>query len=328
MEAGPLKFSSVKGKRVIVTGGAGIIGRELLKRLGQQGASVFSVDRMPLPDGEWPGVTHLQQDLATAVLDELRGFQPQIIMHLAAAFERSEESPEFWETNWHDNTLLSHRIADMTMDMAGLETFVFASSYLNYAPSLYMMPEPTGDTAYLKESDTVSPRNVCGASKYYTERELKFIKDVYRPSLRTLSARIYRVYGCGSKDVISRWVRAALAGDTIEVYNRENRFDYIYAGDVAEGLLRLAESAEAEGPVNLGSGRARSVAEVLDILAKLLPESREKMKDLGSQAPFEASCADLAMLKRYCEWSPPTSLEDGIKTLTAYEQNRAGRGEG
>jgi len=319
-----LKASSVKGKRVIVTGGAGVIGRELLKLLSREGARILSVDRHPLPEGDWPGISHIQKDLGGDSLEELRDFQPQVILHLAATFERSEESPSFWDINWHDNTLLSHRIVDLTKDMPELEVFVFASSYLPYSPSLYLKPSWRGDVVYLKEDDLIVPRNLCGAAKFYTEGELEFIKEVLKPSLRIVHARIYRVYGCGSRDVISRWVRAALAGDEIEVYNKENRFDYIFVGDVAEGLLRLAESPDAEGPVNLSYGTARRVQDVLDILVEYIPSAKARIRDLGSKEPFEASCADLTLLNQFCGWSPPTELKKGIKAIIDFEQNRAG----
>ena len=45
-------------------------------------------------------------------LSELIDFNPEVIIHLAAAFERSEETPEFWGVNWHDNMLVSHNVVD------------------------------------------------------------------------------------------------------------------------------------------------------------------------------------------------------------------------
>lgn len=313
----------IRGKRVLVTGGAGVIGRELLKLLIKEEANIRSVDRYPLPDGDWPSVHHIQKDLAKDSLDELRDFQPQVILHLAAAFERSKESSEFWSTNWRDNVLLSHRIVDLTKEMPYLEAFVFASSYLVYSPSLYLSPSLRDDAVYLKEDDLIAPRNLCGAAKYYTERELEFVKGVLHPSLRTTYARIFRVYGCGSRDVISRWVRAALSSQDIKVYNKQNRFDFIFAKDVAEALLRLAENTSAEGAVNLGSGITWSIQDVLNLLVEYVPMAQSRIQDLGTMEPFEASCADLARLKRLTAWAPPTNLETGVKSVMEFEQSKA-----
>ncbi len=316
-----MEGSYIEGKRVIVTGGAGVIGCELLKLLGEKGATVLSVDRCPLPKRNWQGVRQVQKDLATDNMDELREFQPQIIFHLAAAFERSEESAKFWDTNWHDNILLSHRIIDLATEIPDLAVFVFASSYLVYSSSLYLSPSLRDDAVRLKEEDPIAPRNLCGAAKYYTERESEFVKEVLNPSLRAIYARIFRVYGCGSKDVISRWIRAGLRQERIEVFGRENRFDYIFAGDVAEGLMKLAEANNARGPVNLGTGTSRKIDDVIRIIQREIPHIQIDGVEKKNME-FEASSADISLLGHITGWHPPTSLEDGIKRVIDFERDQ------
>ena len=318
--------SVLRDKRVFITGSAGVIGSELIKILIGKGANLLSMDRNPLREIHSKGVVHRQVDLSCDNLDEVMEFKPQIIYHLAAAFERSKESADFWPINWRDNTLLSHRITDIAKYNVELEVFIFASSYLGYSPSLYLSPSPRDNVVYLKEDSLIEPRNITGASKFYSESELEFIKEYYNPSLRIVNARIYRVYGCGSRDIISRWIRQSLSGGNFQLYNKENRFDYISAYDVAEGLVRLAESPEAEGPVNLGSGVARSVQDVWRIISEHFPEIISRTQDMGSVEPFEASCADLTKLKRVTGWVPPTTLDEGIRTVLEFERAQASKG--
>ena len=304
----------------MVTGAAGVIGRELLNILISKDANVLSVDRLPLPEGDYGKVKHIMMDLAVDSYDELIEFKPEVIIHLAAAFERSGESPDFWGTNWHDNNLVSHRLVDFIKQLPSLEVFVFASSYLLYNPSLYLSNTQRDGVTYLREDDVIIPRNLCGASKFYTEREIEFVRKVVKPELRQVNARIYRVYGRGSKDVISRWIRNGLANENIETYNKDNQFDYIFAGDVAEGLLVLAENGNAMGNVNLGSGVARSVNDVLNILLDLNILDESLIIDKGVTEDFEASCADLTRLKSLTGWVPPTDLKTGIKKIIDYER--------
>ena len=315
-----MNYESVKGKNVMVTGAAGVIGRELLNILISKDANVLSVDRLPLPEGDYGKVKHIMMDLAVDSYDELIEFKPEVIIHLAAAFERSCESPDFWGTNWHDNNLVSHRLVDFIKQLPSLEVFVFASSYLLYNPSLYLSNTQRDGVTYLREDDVIIPRNLCGASKFYTEREIEFVRKVVKPELRQVNARIYRVYGRGSKDVISRWIRNGLANENIETYNKDNQFDYIFAGDVAEGLLVLAENGNAMGNVNLGSGVARSVNDVLNILLDLNILDESLIIDKGVTEDFEASCADLTRLKSLTGWVPPTDLKTGIKKIIDYER--------
>ena len=310
----------MRAHRVLVTGGAGVIARELLDLLAARGATVLSVDRLPLASAAPDGVTHEIADLATTDLRPIVAFRPTIVLHLAATFERSAESPEFWGQNWSDNVVVTHRLAEMASKMAGVGAFVFASSYLVYRPTQYLFATPAEDGVALAEDAEIWPRNLCGSAKLYGEAELAFARDVMGGTFRTVSARIFRVYGRGSRDVVSRWVRAALNDEPIEVYHPENRFDYVYSRDVAEGLLRLATDAGAEGVFNLGSGRARTVAEVVAAVEAVT--GRHLAASASSpDEPYEASRADVSRLRQRLGWSPPTTLEDGVTQLVAHEES-------
>jgi nucleoside-diphosphate-sugar epimerase len=311
---------ALRGQRVLVTGGAGVIARELLAQLSAAGAETLSVDRLPLPSAEPPGVDHLIADLAVADLGPIERFRPRHVFHLAATFERSVESPEFWEQNWTDNVVVTHRLADIAA-RGGIESLVFASSYLVYDPAQYSTPSaPTGAVA-LAESSPLGSRNLCGAAKLYGEAEVRFVRDVQGAGFRAVFPRIFRVYGRGSRDVVSRWVRAALAGDPIEVYHPENRFDYIFSADVAAGLIAMATSPRASGAINLGSGNARPVAAVIDAIERAMGTSLSARTNEVDE-PFEASCADVGRLRATTGWTPPTALEAGVERLVEFERSQ------
>lgn len=314
-------------ERVVVTGGAGVIGRELLARLARRDCEILCLDREPLPQPAPPNVRFIQVDLAKGGMDEIASFAPHTIYHLAAAFERAQETPDFWEANYRDNLLVTHRLHDLIRRLPGLRHYVFASSYLIYQPELYLFPAPREDARALDEDAPVRPRNLCGAAKYLAEREIDFLVEVDRRPLSCVSARIFRVYGRGSRDVISRWVRALLSDEPVVVYNPENRFDYIFAGDVAEGLIRLRDAATpGHRIVNLARGRAHRVADVLGVLGREFNQLSRLRQDAAAEERHEASVADLARLKTLTGWRPATSLEDGIAKVVAFERAKAGNG--
>ena len=313
--------AALAGRRVLVTGGAGVIASELLARLSEAGVETLSVDRLPVATPP-PGVRHLVGDLGVMDLAPVAAFRPEVMFHLAATFERSVETPEFWAENWNDNVVASHRLTELAAGTGGVDAFVFASSYLVYDPVQYLRPTPEGEPAPLAEDSRLRPRNLCGAAKLYAEAEIEFAREVQHRPFRAVHARIYRVYGRGSRDVVSRWVRAALAGEPIEVYHPENRFDYVFAGDVAEGLLRMAVSPRAEGPLNVAAGRARSIHEVIAAIQRATGRELRATTHAVDE-PFEASQADLSRLHAALDWSPGTALEDGVGLLAAFERERA-----
>jgi nucleoside-diphosphate-sugar epimerase len=304
------------GRRVLVTGAAGVIGRVLVGALVSQGARVLCVDIAPRGALGSLGVEYVQADLTQGVPTDVCVFDPEIVFHLAAAFERTEEPPGYWMTSFKNNVLLSHLLLRALVPSPSLKVFVFASSYLVYDPKLYLnVLEPYR----LKETDPIAPRNLVGLAKYFTERELDFLWKT-EGKFRIVSARIFRVYGRGSRDVISRWVRAGLQKEPIEVWGRQNRFDFIFADDVAQGLMRLAESETAQGVINLGSGVARSIDDVVTILRTELDNLQ--VQDRRSDDPIEASCADMSLFQQVTGWLPGTSIEEGIKQIIAYERQR------
>ena len=109
----------------------------------------------------------------------------------------------------------------------------------------------------------------------------------------------------------------ALNNKELIVFNKENMFDFIFARDVAEGLVRIAEKVDSNEIVNLGSGVARRIEDVIKILQEYIPHIR--IKEIKSNDPFEASCADISKLIELTGYRPPTTLEEGIRMVLEYE---------
>jgi len=308
-----------------VTGGAGVIGRELIPRLLEHGAQIFVGDRKLRP-ASWPrSVLYRAGDLNGLQSYELDDFAPEIIVHLASAFERPLESAEFLEENFNDNIQLSHSLMSVVKQTESVKRVVFASSYLVYDPSLYLSSDSGGHSKMrqLIESDTLSPRNLTGVTKLLNEVELAFLQSTVVRPLNVVAARIFRGYGRGSQDVISRWIRAALRNQDIEVHCPEDLFDYVYAGDSAEGLARLAAS-EFSGTVNLGTGRPRSVEDVIGCLRENFSDL--KVKYLESSHLVESSSANTELLKSVLGWVPSTTLEEAIPEIIKYESSVVSNG--
>ena len=306
-----------KNKKILVTGGAGVIGKELVNKMIELGANILCLDIVPKPKELSNMVEYRRVDLSNVKSELIKEFNPEVTFHLAATFERTEETPEFWEDNFRNNIILSHNIIDAAKKCVNLEKFIFASSYLIYSPNLYLFSKPPINSRKLKETELVNPRNLVGAAKYYTEKELEFINKMFGNFI-SISARIYRVYGFGSRDVISRWVRMALNGDELIVFQKENMFDYIFAGDVAEGLIKMAENVNRDKIINLGTGTARRIDDVIKILRDQIPDI--KVKEIEKEGLFEASCADISNLIKLTGWQPKVALEEGIRKIVDYEK--------
>ncbi|MFC5469739.1 NAD-dependent epimerase/dehydratase family protein [Cohnella suwonensis] len=308
----------LRGKRIFVSGGAGVIGQALIQRLFHMGADLFVGDLKPRPNHWHLDIRYRQGDLNYLTKEELLEFSPHYVFHLAAAFERSTESYDFWNENYRHNVKLSHHVMDCMKEMPELLKVVFASSYLIYDPALYQFAEPQREARSLNEEAAIYPRNQCGAAKLLHEIELRFLSE-FRP-FESVCARIYRVYGKNSRDIISRWIQALWQGEKLTVFRKEGIFDYIYADDVAEGLIRLAHS-KATGIVNLGTQNARSVNDVLTVLKNYFPSM--EYSEEPSDIPFEASQANMDRFMALTGWRPSRQLEETIPELVEHYRARA-----
>jgi carbamoyl-phosphate synthase large subunit len=308
-------------KRVFVTGGAGVIGKELIPRLLTRGATVLVGDLKPRPLCFPPEVQYRQGDLNDMSVSELKTFRPEIVFHLAATFERTAETISFWSENFQHNVRLSHHIMTLAQSSPSVERVVFASSYLVYDPAQYLFDAPTGQPVGLTEGSAIRPRNLIGMAKLAHEMELEFLSSFREITFSSASVRIFRGFGRGSRDVISRWIRSLLIGERITVFRPEGLFDYIYAADSAEGLLRIAEADSIVGPVNLGTGKAHRVADVIEILRQHFPSMPTVEQD--SDIPFEASEARLERLTEHAHWRPKYLLPDAIAEIIRYERDSA-----
>ena len=310
---------NLNGKRVFISGGAGVIGRELVQLLIADGAIVMVGDLVQIPENYPKQVMYRRGDLNYITQQELDSFNPEVFFHLAATFERSTESYEHWEeTFWH-NIRLSNYLMTLMRNVAGIKRVVSASSYLIYNKELYIFDQPQSKAIRLKESDPINPRNLTGLAKLAHEIELDFLSKTKSDKFTSISARIYRGYGKNSRDVISRWVRDLLDNKKIAVYKQEGWFDYMYAGDTSKGLYKLA-CIDAVGIVNLGTGRSRQVKDVVEVLKIYFPKMKVEYVDLEFQ--YEASEADTTEFRKLTNWLPERYLEDVIPEIIDFENSR------
>ena len=311
----------MKNKRVFVSGGAGVIGRSLVPLLCKMGAKVYVGDLEEIPQDFPSGIVYRNGDLNDLTQSEIDQFDPEIFIHLAATFERSEETYGHWEENFQHNIKLSHHLITLVRNCPNIQRVVNASSYLIYDKSLYQFQSPKNEPYRLKETDPINPRNLTGLSKLGHEIELDFLSKFNSDKFSSVSARIYRGYGTNSRDIISRWIRALLNDQEITVFNEDGYFDYMYAEDTALGLLKLAQS-DVTGVINLGTGHSRKVKDIINILLDYFPDMKLKKIDKPSDL-IEASEADINLLKEVLGWVPSSKLEETIPVMIEYERSKS-----
>jgi UDP-glucose 4-epimerase len=244
---------SLAGRRVLVTGGSGFIGRHVVSELTADGAQVRVIDLQPHAD---PSVDIVIGDIADpAALEAAFAGGMDSIVHLAAVTSilRSLEHPDL---TFRTNVAGTHALLEAGR-AAGVNSLAFASTNAVTGP----MEEPK-----ITERSRLRPLTPYGSTKAAGEMLMSAYTASY--GLRCAIIRLTNVYGPGmqAKDsIVARLMRAIRLGTTFEIYGDGNQVrDYVHVSDVVQAMRLGLISEEWVGPTVIGSGTSQSVHEVVD----------------------------------------------------------------
>lgn len=292
--------ADLAGRRILVTGGSGFIGRHVVAELARAGARVRVVDLQPHPD---PGVEIVQGDLGDeAVRDACFDGPVDSVVHLAAVTSvlRSLEHPDL---TYRTNVAATHGLLEAAR-AAGVGALVFASTNAVTGP----MEAPA-----ISESAPLRPMTPYGSTKAAAEMLMSAYTASY--GLRCCALRFTNVYGPGmqAKDsIVARLMRAIRLGTTFEVYGdgRQVR-DYVHVSDVFAAVRLGLLSEDWQGPMVIGTGSSLSVLEVLDAVRAVTGTELSVRHGPGRPGEMPAVIVDPSRA-RAAGWSPAYSFADGL----------------
>lgn len=301
----------VKGK-VLVTGGAGFIGREVVKQLQQNGYVVTVLDKAEKPD-DFVNVKYIRGDLQNAAKCVVACAGQDFVIHLAAK-PRIPESFIDPDSYFDDNVTGTKNILTAA-SAVGIRKFVYASSSSVYGNN----PAPH------KPFHKPDPLNYYSMTKLFGEHLCKQYKNMFNLNYTIL--RFFTVYGDEQPDddnkglMISKFYRLAAEGKPLTVHgDGQYKRDYIHVSDVAKACISSVESRVKSEIFNVGTGENISVNEVIDILKEFFPdlkiENEEKPKGYASE-----TLADISKAKKLLGWKPQINIHDGIRGLYNKKHN-------
>lgn len=279
--------------RVLVTGGAGFVGRNLIPALAGHTVTVNDlpsrIDHLP-----WvrPGDVSLR-----AVCDYAMEGQ-QAVIHLAAlaGVAQCADKPDL-AIEW--NILGAANVLEAARG-AGCRRVVLVSS-----------------------AAAATPTNPYAASKAALEALGRAWGCTY--GLEVVIVRPTNIYGphCRGKDsVIPRWLRAARAGEPLRVEGNHQR-DYVYVGDVCAALVAALTATKLRRGatlVEVGSGVPVMTLELIHAVEMTVGHPLEIVVEAERPGDRHAPGADLSEAQYALDWMPQTTLADGLARTWAWMQ--------
>jgi UDP-glucose 4-epimerase len=301
---------------VIVTGGAGFIGSELVRQLVDRGSHVVVIDN--LVNGTRENLSGLPADRVTLLAHDVRDREAyrsllrdaQVVYHLACLGVRhSVHSP--LENHDVNATATLQLLAESRA--ASVPRFVYVSSSEVYGTALW---------APMTEEHPTFPCTVYGGSKLAGE---SYARAYYRTyGYPTVIVRPFNTYGPRSHhegdsgEVIPKFLLRCLAGRPMIVFGDGTQTrDFTYVTDSARGIILAGTSDAAIGrTINLGSGHEVTVNELASTVARVTGRvDAEVAHDVGRPGDVLRLCADVSLARELLGYSIEIPLANGLTRL-------------
>jgi UDP-glucose 4-epimerase len=315
------------GTRAVITGGLGLIGSAIARRLVAQGAEVLLVDSMiPEYGGNLANIADIRDRVSVNIADIRGGYALQhllvgqdFLFNLAA------------QTSHLDS--MSAPEVDLAINCTAQLQLLEACRAVN--PGIAIVHAGTrqiyGRPDYLPvdESHPLRPVDVNGVNKMAGEAYHLLYRDVY--GIKTRSLRLTNVYGPGMRIKDARqtflgiWLRRVIESEPFEVWGGEQRRDLLYVDDAADAFLYAALTPEMEGlALNVGGGAPFSLA----ALAKAIIEANGGGKFEIREFPPERKRIDVGdfliddrRFRALSGWRPRFDLAEGLGRSLDYYSN-------
>jgi len=295
--------------KILVAGGAGFIGSNLVDALIQNGHQVVVVDN--LSTGQKANLNSaaklVELDIQSEKLAEVfEAEKPQIVFHLAAQIDvRKSVADPIWDAK--QNILGSINLLENCNKFA-VGKFIFSST----GGAIY------GDTDQIptKEGHPENPISPYGIAKLTIEKYLHYYQQIF--GLSYIVLRYANVYGPrqnskGEAGVVAIFSSKLLAGQAPTIYGdgKQTR-DYVYVGDVVKANLAALASSKI-GIYNIGTGIETDVNQLAELIKASIGSSVEFEYKDSRPGEQQKSCIDYSKAQLELAWRPQVSLAEGIK---------------
>jgi len=301
-------YSFLKNKKILVTGASGFIGSHLCNRLLEFDVELHGVSRNK-QEGRASYIRWWEGDLSNFELasEILTNIKPDFVFHLAShvvgARELSNVIPTF-----HSNLASTVNLLSVSTEI-GCKRIILIGS----------LEEP-------EESDIPAiPSSPYAAAKWSSRGYARMFHALYETPVTC--ARLFMVYGPGQQDLrklIPYVTLSLLRKEAPKLTSGQRQVDWIYVGDVVDGLLAVAQAPNIEGQtVDIGSGSLASVADVVQHLVEIVDPGVKPLFGTVADRPMEqVRVADVSATFARIGWKASIPLRKGLQRTVAWYREK------
>ncbi|MSR18282.1 MAG: GDP-L-fucose synthase [Phycisphaerales bacterium] len=300
-------------KRVVVTGGAGFLGRHLIDRLYARGCTQVVVPRRTQYDlTTEDGVHRLYQE-----------HRPQVVIHLAAEVGGIGANMANPGRYFFANMAMALHLIEQAR-ISGVEKFVQTGTICAY-PKFTPVPFREEELWNGYPEETNAPYGIA-------KKAAMVMLDGYRRQYGMKGAFILPVnlYGPWDNfDLNTSHVIPALIRKCVEAQSRGDRSmvcwgtgspsrEFLYVDDAAEGIIRSAEVMDEPTPINLGTGMEITIKNLVELVVKLTGFNGTVQWDSTKPDGQPRRCLDTGRAQELLGWKAHVGFEEGLRRTIAW----------
>jgi GDP-L-fucose synthase len=314
-------MSALAGRRVMVTGGGGFLGKAVVGRLRAAGVAK---DDIFVPRSK-------DYDLRTAegVGDALADGEPQVVIHLAAVVGGIGANRENPGRFFYENAAMGVELMEQAR-RAGVEKFVQIGTVCSY-PKFTPVPFHEDDLWNGYPEETNAPYGL--AKKMLLVQGQAYRQQYGFDVIHLIPVNLYGPgdnFNPASSHVIPALIKKCVdardAGDDhIEVWGTGAASrEFLYVDDAAEGIVLATERYDDADPVNLGVGHEITIRDLVDLIVRFTGFQGEVRWDASKPDGQPRRALDTSRARERFGFVAKTSFEDGLRaTVRWYEGTRA-----
>ncbi len=297
-----------RGRRVLLTGHTGFIGRHVSSALARTGVEVYACGRNvqspQLTGVNWQTVDLLSREQVVKLVTDVA---PQIVVHCAWYTEHGK----YWAAPANADWVAASVFLAQEAYSRGASRFVGVGTGAEYAPD--------AASPFCELTSRIEPDTVYGLAKDTARRTIEALALSLGHSF--VWTRVFMLYGDGEHParLVSSLCRSFVKGETAKMSSGKALRDFMHVGDVGAAIAAVARS-DVRGCVNIGSGDAAPIASIAKKLATL--SGRPELLAIGAlpDRPNEpaASFPDVSRLRDEVGFRPSVSLDDGLAAALDY----------
>lgn len=306
----------LRGKRIVVTGGAGFLGGFVVQKLRDRGCEHILV----------PLIEDYDLTQAEDILRMMRDMRPEIIIHLAAIVGGIGANREHPGEFFYKNLMMGVQLMEQAR-LFGVEKFVALGTICAY-PKFTPVPfkEETLWDGYPEETNAPY-----GLAKKMMLVQSQAYRDEYGfNSIFLLPVNLYGPhdnFDPASSHVIPALIKKCLEAkergdDQIEVWGTGSATrEFLYVEDCAEGIVLATEGLETSEPVNLGSGMEISIRDLVTLLAELTGFEGKIVWNTDKPDGQPRRCLDTSRAQSLFGFKAKTDFRDGLRRTIEWYKN-------